>query len=140
MDGLGPIIIVEDDEEDKELLVDVLKELQISNELKVFLEGSQVLDYLRTTTDRPLIILTDINMPGMNGLELREEICKDEFLRKKSIPFVFLTTTNGKHIIDQVYAMQVQGFFQKKDSYTQIKNQIKLIIDYWLECKHPNNY
>jgi DNA-binding NarL/FixJ family response regulator len=79
-------------------------------------------------------------MPGMNGLELREEICKDEFLRKKSIPFVFLTTTNGKHIIDQVYAMQVQGFFQKKDSYTQIKNQIKLIIDYWLECKHPNNY
>jgi hypothetical protein len=52
MDGLGPIIIVEDDEEDKELLVDVLKELQISNELKVFLEGSQVLDYLRTTTDR----------------------------------------------------------------------------------------
>ena len=140
MDGSGPIIIVEDDEEDKELLVDILTELQIPNELKVFSEGTHVLEYLRTTTHRPLIILTDINMPGMNGLQLREEICKDEFLRKKSIPFVFLSTTDGKHIIEQVYAMQVQGFFQKEDFYAQIKNQIKLIINYWLLCKHPNNY
>jgi DNA-binding NarL/FixJ family response regulator len=76
----------------------------------------------------------------MNGIELRKEINKDDYLRKKSIPFIFLSTTDGSRIIDQIYEMQVQGFFQKQHSYKAISNQIKLIIDYWSVCKHPNNY
>ena len=79
-------------------------------------------------------------MPMMNGVELREEIYKDDFLRKKSIPFVFLSTTDGRRIINKVYELEVQGFFQKEVSYQAVSNQIKLIIDYWAKCKHPNNY
>ena len=140
MKGSGPIIIVEDDKEDQEVLTEIFQELQISNEVKFFKEGLSVLEYLRTTSDKPLIIITDINMPMMNGIELRKEITKDDYLRKKSIPFIFLSTTDGSRIIDQIYEMQVQGFFQKQHSYKAITNQIKLIIEYWSVCKHPNNY
>ena len=140
MKALGPIIIVEDDKEDQEVLSEVFTELKIENEIKFFKEGNSVLAYLRTTTAKPFIIITDINMPMMNGLELRAEIQKDDHLRKKSIPFVFLSTTDGSRIIDKVYELQVQGFFQKEFSYEAVSNQIKLIIDYWSKCKHPNNY
>ena len=140
MKGSGPIIIVEDDKEDREVLTEIFQELQIPNKVKFFKEGFSVLEYLRTTSDKPLIIITDINMPRMNGIELRKEINKDDYLRKKSIPFIFLSTTDGSRIIEQIYEMQVQGFFQKQHSYKAISNQIKLIIDYWTVCKHPNNY
>lgn len=140
MKPLGPIIIVEDDKEDQEVLEEVFNDLQIENEIKFFKEGNSVLAYLRTTTDKPFIIITDINMPMMNGLELKMEIYKDEYLRKKSIPFVFLSTTDGSRIIDKVYQLEVQGFFQKEFSYDSVRNQIKLIIDYWSKCKHPNSY
>ena len=140
MKALGPIIIVEDDKEDQEVLAEVFAELKIENEIKFFKEGTSVLAYLRTTTDKPFIIITDINMPMMNGLELKAEIHKDDYLRKKSIPFIFLSTTDGSRIIDKVYQLEVQGFFQKEFSYEAVSNQIKLIIDYWSKCKHPNNY
>jgi CheY-like chemotaxis protein len=140
MKALGPIIIVEDDKEDQEVLAEVFAELKIENEIKFFKEGTSVLAYLRTTSDKPFIIITDINMPMMNGLELKAEIYKDEYLRKKSIPFIFLSTTDGSRIIDKVYQLEVQGFFQKEFSYEAVSNQIKLIIDYWSKCKHPNNY
>lgn len=135
----GPIIIVEDDLEDREILEEIFKELHVKNELKFFNEGGDVLRYLRFTKEKPFIILTDVNMPGLNGIELREEIIKDEQLRRKSIPFVFLSTSDGNQIINRVYDLQVQGYFQKQTSFPEIKKQIQLIMEYWGTCKHPNN-
>ena len=86
----GPIIIVEDDVEDREIMQEIFTELQIHNELRFFSDGHDVINYLRNTKDKPFIIMTDVNMPGVNGIELREEIMKDENLRRKSIPFIFL--------------------------------------------------
>ena len=138
MASAGPVIIVEDDLEDQEIYADVFKELKCTHEVKFFKEGQALLHYLRTTTDQPFIIITDINLSGMDGIQLRSEICKDDYLRQKNIPFVFLTTSDGKHVLKRVYDMQVQGFFEKKSSYTSIKSQIKMIMDYWQECRHPN--
>lgn len=139
MNTKGPIIIVEDDIEDREIMQEIFSELGIANELKFFYEGSDVLQYLRNTHDKPFLILTDVNMPGVNGLELREEIIKEDHLRRKSIPFVFLSTSDGSQIINKVYDLQVQGYFQKQTSFPEIKKQIKLIVDYWANCKHPNS-
>lgn len=74
----------------------------------------------------------------MNGLELRRHIISDDFLRKKSIPFIFYTTGVSKDSVDMAYDLTVQGFFQKANSMTEIKNLVELIINYWLNCKHPN--
>lgn len=135
----GPILIVEDDLEDQEIMREVFDELQISNELKFFTNGNAVLEFLRATKEKPFLIITDINLHGLNGLELREEIMKDELLRKKSIPFIFLSTSDGKQIIEKVYELQVQGYFQKQTSFGAIKEQVKLIVAYWQACRHPNS-
>lgn len=135
-----PIIIIEDDIDDQDILKSVFEDLGEKREILFFKEGSAALEYLRNTPLQPFIILTDINMPGINGIQLREEIVKDEYLRKKCIPFIFLTTSDGKTIIQRIYELQVQGFFQKEVIYEGIKNQIKQIMDYWKACKHPNSY
>ena len=106
----GPIIIVEDDPEDQEVIADVLQLNGVTNELRFFIHGKEALDYLLTTAERPFLIICDINMPVMNGLELRAEINKSEYLVRKSIPFIFYTTHAEKHAVEQAYHLLVQGF------------------------------
>lgn len=135
----GPIIIVEDDQEDQELLAEALQELGVSNRFRYFREGEAVLEYLRTTGEKPFLIITDVALPGMNGIDLRTAIISDGYLRQKSIPFVFLSTSDNKAAIHKIYELQVQGYFQKADTFDGIKRQVKLLIDYWKECIHPNS-
>lgn len=134
----GPLLILEDDEDDREIYVNVLKEMGMRNEIFFFDAGDALLTYLQTTTDRPMIIIADINVPRMNGLELRRQINLDERLRKKSIPFVFLTTIESREIVDEVYDLTVQGYFIKKPFYDDIARQIRTVLEYWLIARHPN--
>jgi CheY-like chemotaxis protein len=135
----GPIIIIEDDQDDQEFITGVFKNLEITNELRFFRNGEEALNYLRITTDQPLLILCDVNMPGINGLEFREAINSDEYLRRKSIPFIFLSTSAASYAVRQAYDLNVQGFFQKQNSLQDLQSLVKLIIDYWKTCKHPNS-
>ena len=135
----GPIIIVEDDNDDQELLKEVFEDLRIPNQFIFFNTGHQVLAYLLITTDKPLIIISDINLPLMTGLQLRHEINENDFLRRKSIPFIFLTTNSDKKTIQHAYEMMVQGYFVKPSNIREIKEMMKMIIDYWKICKHPNS-
>lgn len=134
-----PLVIIDDDEEDQQILAEVISELGITNPLRFFKEGAAALHYLRTTPEQPFIIITDVNMPGMNGLTLREEIFTDPYLKRKSIPFIFLSTSDGKGILEKVYDLQVQGFFMKRTTMGEMKEQLHLILSYWDECKHPNH-
>lgn len=138
MFSTGPIIIVDDDQDDHEILESVFQALEVKNEIKFFGNCLDALNFLRTTQEQPFMILTDVNLPIMNGIEMREEICKDEYLKKKSIPFIFLTTSASKHAVTEAYQMQVQGYFQKEDTFHQMQAMMKTIIDYWRLCKHPN--
>ncbi len=67
-------------------------------------------------------------------------VLEDEFLRKKSIPFVFYSTSARKESVVKAYDMMVQGFFEKPQSLIEIKTTIKLIMDYWKLCKHPKSF
>ena len=62
------------------------------------------------------------------------------FLRKKAIPFVFYTTSVDKTDVDEAYQMMVQGYFQKEIKMDAIKQTLKIILDYWHICRHPNNF
>ena len=135
----APIILVDDDAEDKELLIEALDELGIKNKLIRFENCIIAFDYLLRTTDIPFIIICDINLPKKNGIEFKRQIDEDPLLRSKSIPFVFFSTSTDKKSVDIAYKeMTVQGFFQKPNNFQDLKRVIKLIFDYWQECKHPN--
>lgn len=134
----GPLLILEDDEDDRELYQNVMNDLGLRNTIRFFDSGDALLSFLEQTTEKPLVIIADINVPRMNGLELRRRIDKDEVLRKKSIPFVFLTTIESKEIVDEVYDLTVQGYFIKKPFYDDIANQIRAILEYWLMARSPN--
>ena len=135
----GPIILIEDDKDDQELMKDILHQVHINNELICFTNGKEALRYLKTTSDQPFLILSDVNMPLLNGLELRALINEDEELKNKSIPFVFLTTTASSSAVKQAYNMSVQGFFEKGANMKEIGKMIRLIYDYWQLCRHPNS-
>jgi len=133
----GPIIIIEDDKDDQELLSEIFSELKIPNILRFFNSCLQAFDYLLTTMERPFLIISDINLPAMTGLELCQRIYQHESLKKKTIPFIFLTTTNDQLVIAQAYEMYVQGFFVKPSSIHELKETIRMIVEYWKFSRHP---
>ena len=133
----GPIIIIEDDKDDQELLNEIFLELKIPNIVRFFNSCFQAFDYLLTTIERPFLIISDINLPAMTGLELCRMIFENESLKMKTIPFVFLTTTNDQLVITQAYEMFVQGFFVKPSSISELKETIRMIVEYWKFSRHP---
>lgn len=138
MNKIGPIVVIEDDIEDQEMLDEIFKELNLQNEIIYFGDGDKALNYLTTVPIEPFIILSDINMPKINGIELREKIHTNEDLRLKCIPYLFFTTSSEqKHVVD-AYSKSVQGFFIKPNSFEKLKRTIKIIVEYWQECESPH--
>jgi CheY-like chemotaxis protein len=138
MNKSGPIIIIEDDMDDQEILVDIFKELNYANKLVFFGDSEQALEYLTSTDIEPFLVLSDINMPKLNGIELREKIHNNEDLRMKSIPYLFFSTSAEQNHVVDAYSRSIQGFFVKPNTYDQLKNTIVKIVEYWQECVSPN--
>jgi CheY-like chemotaxis protein len=135
----GPIILVEDDEDDKLIFEEIVKELGVTNRIIWLNNTLDAFDFLKSTHKKPFLIMCDINMPIQNGIEFKFQIDNDPDLRTKSIPFIFYSTSVPQEAVDIAYKeMTVQGFFQKGAEYQEIKKNLKIIIDYWSCCKHPN--
>ena len=135
----GPIILIEDDTDDKDVFQDILRDLEVTNVVIWFQNCVDAFSFLRSSSEQPFILFCDMNLPGMSGIECKRQIDENEELRKKSIPFVFCTTSADQKTVDDAYTkMTVQGFFKKKNTYDELKETIKLIVAYWSECKHPN--
>ena len=138
MNKTGPIIIIEDDTDDQEILKDIFKDINYPNEVVFFTDGILALEYLTNTDVEPFLVLSDINMPKLNGMELREKVHNNEDLRLKSIPYLFFSTSaEQNHVID-AYSRSIQGFFIKPHSYDKLKAMLIKIMEYWQECQSPN--
>jgi CheY-like chemotaxis protein len=136
----GTIVIIEDDLDDRQVLQEALKEIESTNPVKFCANGEEGLHFLQQTTTTTFIILCDINMPKMNGLELRNIIESDPALKRKSIPFAFYSTVAREQEVVQAYDLTVQGFFKKPDNFQKLVKQLNLIFAYWQECVHPNSF
>ena len=138
MNKKGPIIIIEDDLDDQELLIDVFKELGYVNEIKFFSDSPLALEHLIASPIEPFIIISDINMPKLSGMELRDKIHSNENLRLKCTPYLFFSTSRDQqHVID-AFSKSIQGFFVKPSNYGQLKETIRKMVEYWQECESPN--
>ena len=136
----GPIIVIEDDSDDQEILTEIFFELNYKNKIIFFNDGQAALDHINNCRDLPFLILSDINMPKLDGFALREKLRTDERLSNKCIPYLFFSTAvNQKHVID-AYSQSVQGFFVKQSSMSELKKTISVIIEYWRRCAAPNDF
>lgn len=137
----GPILLIDDDADDIDIMEQAIVEIGFENKLIWLKNTQQAWDYLQTTQEQPFIIFCDINLPKQNGIEFKKDIDSDPHLRRKSIPFVFYSTSISRDLINRAYLeLTVQGFFQKPDNYTRVKQALKTILDYWMLSKHPNTF
>jgi CheY-like chemotaxis protein len=131
------ILIVEDDKDDCELLTATLIAIGIKNEFLCFQDPDEALIYLKTTKKDTFLIISDVNMPRMNGFDFKKKINEDSRLKKKMIPFVFLSTSASTYLINEAYTLSIQGYFQKPNDIRTMNNVVRSIIEYWNNCKHP---
>ena len=135
----GPIVIIEDDLDDQEMYTEAIKAIGIPNEIRLFNGATEALDYLASTYEQPFLILSDINMPGMSGLELKRILEDDPYLASKGMPFVFISTNASNVTVRHAHALSVQGYFEKPQRLEDLKSMFKILFDYWELSKHINN-
>ena len=134
----GAIVIIEDDQDDLDIFSEVFKELNIQNKVIYFIDGVAALEYLTNSQEKAFIIISDINLPKLNGFALREKIHNNEQLRLKCIPYLFFTTATDQRTVIDAYSHSIQGFFTKPPSYSELLRVMRNIIEYWKDCHSPN--
>ncbi len=125
-----PILIVEDDQDDQFIITGVFGDLAYENEVLFFNNAMAAYEHLSGTTDWPLVIISDMKLPGMNGLEFKKLINKNEELYKKCIPFVLFSTDIEDRYIEEAYSESINGFFTKPFNYDGFAKVFKNIVEY----------
>jgi len=105
-----------------------------------FSDGEKAFEFLNKAETIPFLILSDINMPKLNGFALRNKLREDEKLSIKCIPYLFFSTALNQQSVIDAYSTSAQGFFVKSDSIQEIEKTIFVIMEYWLKCAAPNNF
>lgn len=129
MQGLKPILLVEDDRIDIMTVQRAFRDLKIENHLEVLTHAEVVLEYLQKATTLPALILLDINMPRMNGLELLALLKADGQL--KNIPVFILTTSNQIEDKRRAYELKAADYVVKPLEYVLFLELMQTIRDYW---------
>jgi len=131
-----PILLVEDDHVDTMTVIRALKDIHVTNPLVRRENGEEALNYLRdSNNDQPCIILLDLNMPIMNGIEFLQGMKNDDQL--KAIPVVVLTTSEEQQ--DKVNSLNlgVAGYMAKPVDYRQFVEVMRSIDTYWTTSEMP---
>lgn len=136
-DGLGKILLVEDDPGDIEMIVEVLKkEVEIANEVVVARDGCEALDYLKREgpyagrpEGDPIVVLLDIKLPKINGIEVLKEIKQTPGL--KSVPIVMLTSSGEPSDLEQCYKLGVNAYVVKPVKFEDFFAAVKTVGIFW---------
>jgi len=136
MDNLGRILIVEDDPKDVELTMMALEGHNLANEVVVTRDGEEALDYLyrrgkysRRSSDHPAVILLDLKLPKIDGLEVLRQVKTDNSL--KIIPVVVLTSSNEERDLVSSYKLGVNAYVVKPVDFHEFVNAIKELGVFW---------
>jgi CheY-like chemotaxis protein len=135
------ILLVDDDQVDVMNVLRAFKKNNIQNPLHVANNGMEALDMLRGTEGRekiiptPRLILLDINMPRMNGIEFLRELRKDPVLR--SISVIIMTTSNDDKDKFEAYNLNVAGYIVKPVSFEKFVGAVSVLNTYWQLCEMP---
>jgi CheY-like chemotaxis protein len=137
------ILLVEDNPDDEALALRALKKNRIAHKVIVARDGVEALDYLfaeglfssRDNLQSPQLILLDLKLPKLNGLEVLQRIRADE--RTKLIPVVVLTTSDEESDRVQSYTHHANSFVRKPVDFSDFTEAIRQIGEYWLSINEP---
>jgi DNA-binding response OmpR family regulator len=142
MDTLGRILLVEDDPKDVELTLTALDEYNLANEVMVVSDGEQALDYLyyrgnfiRRARENPAVLLLDLKLPKVNGLEVLQQIKSDEKL--KMIPVVVLTSSHEEKDMVASYKLGVNAYVVKPVDFHEFVSAIRELGIFWAVINQP---
>jgi DNA-binding response OmpR family regulator len=142
MSILGRILMVEDDTKDVELTLTALEEYKLANEVVVTRDGEEALDYLycrgnfRTRSGgNPAVLLLDLKLPKVDGLEVLKQIRSDEKL--KVIPVVMLTSSNEEKDMVASYRLGVNAYVVKPVNFHEFVNAVKELGMFWAVINEP---
>jgi CheY-like chemotaxis protein len=140
MNKNGPILVIEDDNDDREVINIVYNELDFTNKLVFLHDGDSAIKYLQQMTEVPFLIISDINMPKMDGLELRKQVQKNELLNSMCIPYLMLSTNASRPFVESAFSTGIQGYFQKPNTLSELKEMLYDIIKYWKTSRAPGMF
>ena len=142
MNNLGRILLVEDDPKDVELTLMALEEYNLVNEVVVAGDGAQALDYLycrekyaERTSENPAVLLLDLKLPKVDGLEVLQQIKSDQKLRM--IPVVVLTSSREERDMVASYKLGVNAYVVKPVDFHEFVNAIKELGVFWAVINEP---
>jgi CheY-like chemotaxis protein len=131
-----PILLVEDDQVDVMTVKRALRETEVANPVVNLENGEEALKYLRDSENpRPCLILLDINMPVMNGIEFLRVMKQDA--RYRRIPVVVLTTSGEQQDISSSFDLGVAGYMSKPVDYRKFVEVMRTINAYWTVSEVP---
>lgn len=134
----GKIILVDDENYEKDFLERALRVKDWNIQIEYFNNADDALEHLRMNADEVFLIISDIDMPGKNGMDFKKILEEDEYLSQKSIPFIFVSHSLSRQKVIQAYRYHVQGFFYKPMTPAEQSNMFEIIVQYWITCIHPN--
>ncbi len=137
------ILLIEDNEHDAEMTIRALKKSRITNVIVHLKDGVQALDFLfgsgefadRDISERPKVILLDLKMPKVDGIEVLQQIKSNELT--KSIPVVVLTSSKENPDIEKCYALGANSYIVKPVDFTGFMEAISHSGMYWVMLNHP---
>ena len=142
MNKFGRILIVEDDPKDVELTLTALEEYNLANEVVVTRDGEEALDYLycrgnfqTRTGENPAVVLLDLKLPKVDGLEVLQQMKSDEKLRM--IPVVVLTSSREEKDMVASYKLGVNAYVVKPVDFHEFVNAIKELGIFWALINEP---
>ena len=142
MSELGRILVVEDDPRDVELTLTALDEYKLANEVVVARDGKEALDYLHCREqfasrpdESPAVILLDLKLPKVNGLEVLQQIRSDK--RLKMIPVVVLTSSHEERDMLTSYQLGVNAYVVKPVDFHEFVNAVKELGMFWAVINQP---
>jgi CheY-like chemotaxis protein len=142
MNMLGRILMVEDDPKDVELTLTALEEYNLANEVVVTRDGEEALDYLycrgkfaTRSTENPAVLLLDLKLPKVDGLEVLQQIKSDEKLRV--IPVVVLTSSHEEKDMVASYSLGVNAYVVKPVDFHEFVNAVKELGRFWAIINEP---
>jgi CheY-like chemotaxis protein len=132
-----PIYIVDDDLDDNEIITDLWRTLGLPNQLKFFSSGEELISHLKEDDQVPFMIICDVNLPKVDGFQIREILYRDPATRYKTVPFIFWSNSASEQQIKRAYDLGAHGMFIKGDTFAAIKTTFTKIVDYWQSSLKP---